>query len=570
MIKLESVKKRYFKCDIFDNVNLFLNRAGVYFIRGKNGVGKSTLLRIIAKISNCNGKVKNQYCNKMGYLWQNSTLIKYFTIKEHLELFNINLTVLSEYDLIGKENLYPNELSDGERQRLGFILAMKSDNKLVLLDEPFSNVDNNKVSLMKQEIIKNKKNKIIIIISHNFKIIEDLVDGIIDIKENKVKYIRINDNKVIYSDQLSKRKVCSNSYKKELDRYKHKYLKLFSLSSLLLLLVFIISMSKVIVYKWLDNDINNSVEYNKFYLRKCEDIINNGYKISKCDGVEESKLKELNINYKYNYDYIFSYFYNNEKFKVMDIKNIDLKYGRYPLMYNEVIASDEYNIGDKLMLESNMILGNALVDFYKDEIEVEVVGIYHNLKFNSDTNLYFDYDLIYNHYETKRLINNDMNMNEYYNSLDLGQYKYLIFENIIKDDIEVVGNKYEFYKGMEDVIYKIFELVDKLKIFIIIILLYSFIKINKSLVMDKQKSFGYLISNGYSKYNLIFNNLKIYFIMFSLVYIILALTLLFVSKKFDSISTLTLTYLCLLIICVFQYLRFLSKKRISNLMREEI
>ena len=57
MIKLEKVSKKFNKRIIFDDIDLDINHAGVYLVKGCNGAGKTTLLNIIAKISTYKGKV---------------------------------------------------------------------------------------------------------------------------------------------------------------------------------------------------------------------------------------------------------------------------------------------------------------------------------------------------------------------------------------------------------------------------------------------------------------------------------------------------------------------------------
>ena len=166
MLKLINIYKLYRKKAILKNVNLQLPDKGVFLIKGKNGSGKTTLFNIIAKTTSYKGKVINK--KSMSYLFQHPQLLEYLTIKEHFELFKINTDILEKVNLIGKLEEYPKTLSSGERQRIGLLLSIYSDVGLVLLDEPFSNIDKENIKVFSDYIEKQGKQKLILIISHDY------------------------------------------------------------------------------------------------------------------------------------------------------------------------------------------------------------------------------------------------------------------------------------------------------------------------------------------------------------------------------------------------------------------
>ena len=65
MIELINVSKKYNEKVIFKDVNLKIYMNGVYIIKGKNGVGKTTLLNIIAKLTSYVGVVKNEFIDSL-------------------------------------------------------------------------------------------------------------------------------------------------------------------------------------------------------------------------------------------------------------------------------------------------------------------------------------------------------------------------------------------------------------------------------------------------------------------------------------------------------------------------
>ena len=141
MIEINNYSFGYKRKLLFDNACLLIDKPGIYLVKGKNGSGKTTLFNYICKQYNCS------YCS------QDSYLLDCFTIKEHFELFKINLDILDRLGLNDKKDCYIDKLSDGERQRVAIVLALFSENSIILLDEPFANLDS---SLCKKivEIIK--------------------------------------------------------------------------------------------------------------------------------------------------------------------------------------------------------------------------------------------------------------------------------------------------------------------------------------------------------------------------------------------------------------------------------
>lgn len=179
MIFLNKVKKKYKNKLIFDDVNFKIDKPGLYLIIGKNGEGKSTLINIIGGFIKFKGKVKNYYKNNLRCLFQRHYLIEYLTIKENLELFNIDINILKEFDLFDKKDVYPNTLSSGQIQKISFVISMFSNGDLILLDEPLNNLDEINSNKIKEEIILHKKNKIIFVVTHRYKEFLKYANGII-------------------------------------------------------------------------------------------------------------------------------------------------------------------------------------------------------------------------------------------------------------------------------------------------------------------------------------------------------------------------------------------------------
>lgn len=555
MICLKNVNKKYGKKVIFDKANLMINSPGLYLIKGDNGVGKTTLLNIIGGFEGVNGKVVNDYKNSMSYLFQNSYLIDTLNVKQHLELFNIDINIANKFSLENCLDKYPSCLSNGERQRIAFIVALYSDSLLVLLDEPTSNLDKENSLLVKKEICKFKDKKIILMINHDYKEFINDVDGIIEIRNYKI-FLK-NKNK--RNDLLSNKKTTRIFNFKKLFK---GYYKIFLFISLFFLLFTSLSFLSSFFINKVDQDILNSVDYNKFYLKKCNDINNNGFIISNCSNPSEDVLKDLNIEYGYNYDFLLTYLYNREDLSVFNNENIVLKEGRTSLKYNEVVASEHYNIGDIIELESNTLLSYNTIDIYNEKISLTVVGIYKELAFYDDNNIYLDYHLLEAYFKQTTLINNKISLYDYYLNLEIDNYKYLSFEKVDNDSITFQGSKYEFYQGMKEIINKVSILLKYISNFIVAFFVYYFYKINKNYLIKEQKSVCFLLANSFSKSKMILSKIC------HLITIPSCILCVFLIINFN--TYLLIAYFLFVIILLYQIHAFYSRTRIANYMREEL
>ncbi|PIE74717.1 MAG: ABC transporter [Deltaproteobacteria bacterium] len=150
---------------ILDNFSLTIERKSIVSVNGPSGCGKSTLLRIIAgleKIStgtiSIDGKIvtaENIFCEpqhrQVGMVFQDYALFPHMTVFKNV-IFGINKLKKKDrkkrgeemLDMVGLGNFherYPHELSGGEQQRVAIARAMAPEPKILLLDEPFSNLD---------------------------------------------------------------------------------------------------------------------------------------------------------------------------------------------------------------------------------------------------------------------------------------------------------------------------------------------------------------------------------------------------------------------------------------------
>ena len=169
IIKLESVSKVVGREKVLDNIDLVVEPGSFVVVRGRSGVGKTTLAKIASLLlrpdhgrilfrgqditSKSNGYWSWIRLKYIGYIDQFFRLIPTLTILENVELplallginkstrMNKALELLSELGLGDKVYRYPSELSGGERQRVAIARALVKDPVLIVGDEPLSNLD---------------------------------------------------------------------------------------------------------------------------------------------------------------------------------------------------------------------------------------------------------------------------------------------------------------------------------------------------------------------------------------------------------------------------------------------
>lgn len=169
LLELRNVSKIVGNEPVLTSVSLDLRRGEVLVVRGRSGVGKTTLAKIASlqlkpdggslkfmstDLTDSSDALKSLLRLKyIGYIDQEYTLLPRLTVYENVELPLTLLgvpkkerrsrvsEVLSQVGLGGLENRYPDELSGGERQRVAIARALVKKPKLLVADEPFSNLD---------------------------------------------------------------------------------------------------------------------------------------------------------------------------------------------------------------------------------------------------------------------------------------------------------------------------------------------------------------------------------------------------------------------------------------------
>ncbi|MGF9757949.1 ATP-binding cassette domain-containing protein [Microvirga sp. 0TCS3.31] len=131
---------------LFENLSLELADGEVCAIVGPSGIGKSSLLQIVAGLDrDFDGSISG-LPQPVGYLFQSPRLLPWRTARQNLELVLPGQPDkagewLAQVGLSGSEDVYPQRLSLGMARRVALARALAVQPKILLLDEPFSSLD---------------------------------------------------------------------------------------------------------------------------------------------------------------------------------------------------------------------------------------------------------------------------------------------------------------------------------------------------------------------------------------------------------------------------------------------
>lgn len=157
---VKNIKKSYGGIDIIKDVSLSVSPHEFVSLVGPSGCGKSTLLNIISGIETpdsgsvlINGKDSIGKTGRVSYMHQKDLLLPWKTVLDNVSLSLVlkgeswgearkkALTYLDTFGLKGFEKAYPSQLSGGMRQRAALLRTYLFTKDIMLLDEPFANLD---------------------------------------------------------------------------------------------------------------------------------------------------------------------------------------------------------------------------------------------------------------------------------------------------------------------------------------------------------------------------------------------------------------------------------------------
>ena len=205
-IEVRNVTKKIGKTTILDSINLQLDRGKIYGLKGKNGSGKTMLIKAICGfIRPSQGEIRvdgmtlgrnQEFPKSVGVLIENPGFIENYSGYKNLKLLadikgeigeNEIRSVMEELGLDPDEKKRVKKYSLGMKQKLGIAAAIMEHPKLILLDEPTNALDTESVKRFNNLLQKEKEKKAVILIaSHDIEELEKIADQIFVIENGRI------------------------------------------------------------------------------------------------------------------------------------------------------------------------------------------------------------------------------------------------------------------------------------------------------------------------------------------------------------------------------------------------
>ena len=187
-VSTRNISKNYGEVEALRDLSLEFPRGQLTSLLGPSGCGKTTLLKIIAGLLEptsgeveVNGKTVTGPGPDRAFVFQDFALLPWASVIRNvafgLEMRGVPKAeredraahYIKEVGLGGFENAYPHELSGGMRQRVGLARALSVDSQVLLMDEPFSAVDEQTRRKFQEDLLNlvRNENKTFIFVTHS-------------------------------------------------------------------------------------------------------------------------------------------------------------------------------------------------------------------------------------------------------------------------------------------------------------------------------------------------------------------------------------------------------------------
>ena len=189
-LSLENLNKSFGDKTVIKNFSYSFGPSGVYAIRGKSGVGKTTLLHIIAGLDkDYTGSMVGGGIGVASVAFQEYRLFPQLTALQNVLFPNSEAkneaeakTLLKKLGFEDEEfELFPDQLSGGMKQRVSLARAFLKDAPILLLDEPTKELDPKNAGRVIDLIKENSMSRLVILVSHNDEDISSLGATIIEL-----------------------------------------------------------------------------------------------------------------------------------------------------------------------------------------------------------------------------------------------------------------------------------------------------------------------------------------------------------------------------------------------------
>lgn len=205
-IELKNLSKSFDKNKVIDNVNITFTEGNIYGLYGRNGSGKSVIMKLICGFllptegqilfDGIDFNAKSEYPNNLRAVIEKPSFFPNLTGYENLKLLAEIQNKISDKEIIEsleivnlideKDKKY-SKYSLGMKQKLAIAQAIMEDPKILILDEPFNGIEEKTVSKLIEYLKEEKqKDKIIIFSTHIKEDLDNLADKIFKIENGSI------------------------------------------------------------------------------------------------------------------------------------------------------------------------------------------------------------------------------------------------------------------------------------------------------------------------------------------------------------------------------------------------
>lgn len=427
MIRLDNVSKFYYSKGViatgFSRVSLNFEMGEFVAITGESGSGKSTLLNVISGLDTyeegemyIDGEETSHYTEKdfedyrrryIGNIFQNFNLVNSYTVYQNIELVMLlNGSKRSEVkervnELIDKvglteyKNIKASKLSGGQKQRVAIARALAKDTPIIIADEPTGNLDSESAASIIELLSNIAKDKLVVIVTHNYDQVEPYVTRKIKMHDGKV----LEDLKLKQHEEVPEKPTTSYKNIRPLSQVRLGVRNSFNIPVKFLLLTFVFFFiavsitSELAIFK--HEEFENSMSgYNYYFDNTSENRIiikkndktsfsDEDYaKIKALDNVDTIVENDLLVdNLEYLTDDDSSFWYSGNAMLIDDVDFDKLDVGEFPKNDNEIIlvsSKDNYYFSNSYENDFGSVVGKTveLYDYASaTSVKLKIVGI---------------------------------------------------------------------------------------------------------------------------------------------------------------------------------------------------
>ena len=205
MLEVRNLRKKYGDREVLSSLSFKAQKGEIVSLLGANGSGKTTTFKIMLGLLKADeGEVtynrRKLDVRKMGYLPEERSMMYDVTVERQLMFFgklkgmsegNIRSEIdhwLDKTKTVRYRDMLPMQLSKGNQQKIQLIISLLHDPDVVIMDEPWTGLDQSNIALFQRVLDEQRKaGKIIVLSSHQHQQVQDICDRYLYLKDGKIR-----------------------------------------------------------------------------------------------------------------------------------------------------------------------------------------------------------------------------------------------------------------------------------------------------------------------------------------------------------------------------------------------